>query len=186
MKTAQRKSTRPGRPVVLVGMMGSGKTRIGRAIAKAVRLPFCDTDDIIEEQAGMSIARIFETQGEQAFRDMETAVIRDVLARGGPVRVVSTGGGAVMRPENAELIFGRTHSIWMYADIPVLLQRVGRSNDRPLLRAPDPEKVLRDMAEVRYPVYGRAGLRVDTEAGDIETIVQSVLNFVDQKEQENE
>lgn len=163
------------RPVVLVGMMGSGKSRLGRMLGDALGLPFVDTDDLVVQAAGATIPEIFERAGESAFRDHETAVLRDVLGPGRRVCVVATGGGAVMRPENAALIFTDTLSIWARADIGVLLERVSRNADRPLLKAGDPEKILRDMAALRDPVYGRADIVLDTGAAGPSDILAAAI-----------
>lgn len=171
-----------GCPIVLVGMMGSGKTRLGRMLARVLDLPFTDTDDLVVAAAGVGIPQIFATKaGEAAFRQYEANAIRQVLLDDPVVRVISTGGGAVMRPENADLIFGHTISIWMQADIEVLLGRVGRHNDRPLLQTADPEKTLRDMAEIRYPVYRRADLVVDTGHGTPEQILAQTLRLLEER-----
>ena len=169
------------RPVVLVGMMGSGKTRLGRMLAQALGVPFLDTDDMVMAAAGAPIPEIFKTAGEAVFRQYEADAIRKVLKDGALPRVISTGGGAVMRPENADLIFGNTLSLWVQADIDVLLERVGRNNDRPLLQGSDPEKTLRDMAEIRYPVYGRADLVVDTGHGTPQQILSDTLKLIKEK-----
>lgn len=181
MSKANQLRSRLSRPVVLVGLMGSGKTRLGRMLARALRVGFIDTDDVVIQQAGADIPTIFETQGEPVFRDMEAAAIRDLLGGGDRrVQVISTGGGAPMRPENAALIFGDTVSIWTRADFPVLLERIGRSNDRPLLRNADPEKTLRDMAEIRYPVYRQADIVIDTDCGSIDDILSRTLARIEE------
>lgn len=181
MSKANQLRSRLTRPVVLVGLMGSGKTRLGRMLARALRVRFIDTDDVVIQQAGADIPSIFETQGEQAFRDMEAAAIRDLLEGADRrVQVISTGGGAPMRPENAALIFGDTISIWTRADFPVLLERVGRSNDRPLLRNADPEKTLREMAALRYPVYRQADIVIDTDAGSLNDILSRALARIEE------
>lgn len=168
------------RPIVLVGMMGSGKTRLGRMLARALEIPFQDTDEMIIAATGVDIPQIFEKEGEAGFRHYEAGVIRRVLQDDPAAGVISTGGGAVMRTENAELIFGNTHSIWVRADIDVLMERVGRNNNRPLLQTQDPEKTLREMAEIRYPVYGRAGMVVDTGIGTPEDALAYTLKCLEE------
>jgi len=171
----------PDRPIVLVGMMGSGKTRLGQMLAKALGVPFVDTDNMVVEAAGMGIPRIFAEQGEEAFRLQEEAAIRRVLKDDPVRRVISTGGGAVMRPENAALIFGRTLSIWTRAEIDVLVERVARNNNRPLLQNANPEETLRQMAEIRYPVYRRADMVVDTDGGTLEEVLARTLKLLEER-----
>ncbi len=169
------------RPVVLVGMMGAGKTRLGRMLGQALDLPFIDTDDMAVAAAGMDIPQIFATRGEAVFRQYESAAIRKVLQDEPVPRVVSTGGGAVMQQDNADLVFGKALSIWTRADIAVLLDRVGRKNDRPLLQNGDPEKTLRQMAEIRYPVYCRADLTVDTDGKMPDEILAHMLKLIEER-----
>jgi shikimate kinase len=180
MMKASEIGKRLHRPVVLVGMMGSGKTRLGRMLAKVLDLPFIDTDDVITHEVGTTIPQIFATQGEIAFRDYESAIIRRYLKDDNTIRVVSTGGGSAMRPENADIIFGNTLSIWARADIQVLLQRVGRNSNRPLLQNADPEKTLRDMAAIRYPVYQRARLVIDTGSQSPELVLEHTLRMIEE------
>lgn len=151
------------RPVVMVGMMASGKTRLGRDLARVLKLDFMDTDLMVEHHAGASISQIFENEGETVFRNLESQMIEEVLGHNPGPCVISTGGGAVVRPENAALIFGDTVSVWTRATIPLILSRTAQREDRPLLKNADPEKVLRDMAAVRYPLYGKANITIDVD-----------------------
>lgn len=161
------------RPLVLIGLMGSGKTRIGKALAGALGLPFVDSDDEIEKAAGMPIADIFDRFGEPYFRDGERRVIERLLDGG--VRVIATGGGAVMHPETAEKVWEDTISIWVRAEMPVMLERTARSDRRPLLRNGNPEEILSALAETRYPVYGKADIAVDSHNGPVEAILNQAL-----------
>jgi shikimate kinase len=146
------------RSVVLVGMMGAGKSTIGRRLAARLRLPFLDADIEIEAAAGMSIPDIFECHGEPHFRDGEARVIARLL-EGGPV-VLATGGGAFMREETRELIRDKAISIWLKADADIIMKRVKRRADRPLLQTPDPAATIGRLIEEREPVYRHADLTI--------------------------
>ncbi|MCB1556598.1 MAG: shikimate kinase [Alphaproteobacteria bacterium] len=161
------------RPIVLIGLMGAGKSRIGRMLAEALDLPFCDSDDEVEKAAGMSIPDIFECYGESAFRDGEKKVIRRLIEDG--IQVIATGGGAIMSSETAALIKDRALSVWIRADIPVILERTARTDKRPLLRVDNPEAVLRALAEKRYPVYAKADITVDSGNGEAEDVLNRAL-----------
>jgi shikimate kinase len=146
------------RSVVLVGMMGAGKSTIGRRLAARLRLPFLDADIEIEAAAGMPIPDIFETHGEPHFRDGEARVIARLLD-GGPV-VLATGGGAFMREETRELIRDKAISIWLKADADIIMKRVKRRADRPLLQTADPAATIGRLIEEREPVYRHADLTI--------------------------
>ena len=163
------------RPIVMVGMMAAGKSRLGYELASALKLPFIDIDKNIEAEAGMSVSGIFTKYGEPAFRDREAAMIVTIL-KGNPAPcVISTGGGAIMRPESAELIFGDTVSIWLKASIETIKIRASRRTDRPLLKNVDQDKVLGELAEKRYPVYGRATFTVETDHGDSNRALAEIM-----------
>ena len=148
------------RTIALVGLMGVGKSSVGRRLASALGLPFRDADTEVEAAAGRSIPEIFAALGEPAFRDGERRVISRLLE--GPPHVLATGGGAFMSPETRELIKSRAVSVWLKADLDVLAQRLGRKDSRPLLIGKDPMEVLRAQAEARYPVYAQADIVVET------------------------
>jgi shikimate kinase len=150
----------PGRTIVLVGLMGAGKTRIGRRIAARLKLPFFDSDRVIEAAAGETIEEIFANRGEHVFRDGERRVIQRLLA--GPVHVLATGGGAFMDPATRASVAARGVSVWLRADLDVLAARVARRGDRPLLKAGDPRAILAELIERRHPIYGEADLVVDS------------------------
>ena len=146
------------RCVVLIGMMGAGKSTIGRRMAARLRLPFLDADTEIETAAGMSIPDIFETHGEPHFRDGEARVIARLLD-GGPA-VIATGGGAFMREETRGRVRDKAVSIWLKADAEVIMKRVRRRTDRPLLQNADPEATVNRLLGEREPVYGTADLTI--------------------------
>jgi shikimate kinase len=151
------------RTVVLVGLMGAGKTKIGRRIAARLELPFFDSDDEIEAAAGETIEEIFANRGEAVFRDGERRVIARLLQ--GPVHVLATGGGAFMDPQTRRIIAQRGVSVWLRADLDVLFARVSRRTNRPLLKTPDPRAVLAELIERRHPIYAEADLTIDSGDG---------------------
>lgn len=161
------------RSIVLVGLMGSGKSTIGRRLAQRLGMRFADADDEIERAAGMTISDIFARFGEPHFRDGERRVIARLLA-GRPL-VLATGGGAFMNEETRALIKDSSLSIWLDADIPTLVERVARRQHRPLLKDRDPATVLRELAAVRNPVYAEAHLRVSSASNPHEHTVRSIL-----------
>ena len=148
------------RTITLVGLMGVGKTSVGRRLANALDLPFRDADHEVEVAAGRSIPDIFADLGEAAFREGERRVIARLLED--PPYVLATGGGAFMNPETRAVIRARSISVWLKADLEVLARRVSRKDNRPLLAGRDPLKVLSDQADVRYPAYAEADLVVET------------------------
>ena len=148
------------RTIALVGLMGVGKSSVGRRLASALDLPFRDADAEVEAAAGRSIPEIFADLGEPAFRDGERRVIGRLLE--GPAHVLATGGGAFMSPETRALIKARAVSVWLKTDLEVLARRVARKDSRPLLSGKDPLDVLRTQAEARYPTYAQADITVET------------------------
>jgi len=146
--------------IVLTGMMGAGKTCIGRRLAEKLGLPFVDADVQITEAAGCGISEIFKRHGEEAFRDGERRVISRLL--GEPIHVLSIGGGASMDPKTRALIAEQSVSVWLRADIELLLSRVLRHDTRPLLGKGDPREILEKLIEERYPVYAQADVIVDS------------------------
>ena len=161
------------RSIVMVGMMGCGKSSVGRRLAARLELPFVDADDEIETAAGRSIPEIFADHGEQHFRAGECKVIRRLLD-GGP-QVLATGGGAYMNAETRANIRNAGISIWLKADLPVLMRRVMRRENRPLLKAANPEEVMRGLIEVRYPVYAGADLTIESREVQHDVIVGEIL-----------
>jgi shikimate kinase len=148
------------RTIVLVGLMGAGKSCIGRRLAQQLDLPFIDADREIEAAAGCSIAEIFERHGEQGFRDGERRVILRLLED--PPHVLATGGGAFMDPETRAAIHAKAIAIWLRADLDLLVKRVSRRNDRPLLHGVDPRAKLAALMKERDPVYAEADIVVDS------------------------
>ncbi len=151
----------PDKPIVLVGLMGAGKTCIGRRLATHYGLPFTDADEEIAKAAGCSVEDIFELYGEKAFRDGEKRVIGRLLGEG--PRVLATGGGAFMDPEIRGRIKENAISVWLRADLEILIERTARRDDRPLLKNGDPRAVLGSLIDERYPVYAGADIVVDSD-----------------------
>ena len=148
------------RPIVLTGMMGAGKTVMGRRLAAHLGLDFVDSDNEIEAAAGMAISDIFARHGEPFFRDRENRVVERLIG-GGP-RVVATGGGAFIHPATRTAIKARSVSVWIKADFDVLMRRVRKRANRPLLWTPDPEGTLKRLMAERYPVYAEADVTVES------------------------
>ena len=163
----------PRRTIVLVGLMGAGKTKIGRRLSARLNLPFFDSDTEIEAAAGETIEEIFRNRGEAVFRDGERRVIARLL--GQPVHVLATGGGAFMDPATRALIIRRGVSVWLRADLDVLLARVARRNNRPLLQRQDPRTVLAGLIERRHPIYAEADVTIDSGEGPLELTTTRVI-----------
>jgi shikimate kinase len=153
--------------------MGAGKTKIGRRLAARLNLPFFDSDTEIEAAAGETIEEIFGNRGEAAFRDGERRVIARLL--GQPVHVLATGGGAFMDPATRALIVRRGASVWLRADLDVLIARVARRNNRPLLQRSDPRTVLAELIERRHPIYAEADVIIDSGEGPLEVTTTRVI-----------
>ncbi|WP_349665894.1 shikimate kinase [Phaeovulum sp. NW3] len=171
---AQDGGLRLTRPVVLVGMMGSGKTAVGTALARLLGVPFLDSDEEIERAAQMSVSEIFARDGEPFFRDRESEVLARLLA--GVPAVVSTGGGAFMAERNRAAIAERGVSVWLKADLDLLWNRVRHKNTRPLLRTSDPKGTLARLLADREPVYALAQVVVEAQPGlSIEDMAHKVI-----------
>ena len=168
---------RAPKTVALVGLMGAGKSSIGRRLAQALNLPFVDADTEIETAAGSTIDEIFSRDGEEAFRNGERRVIARLLDR--PPQVLATGGGAFMDPRTRALIGERAISVWLRADLDTLLTRVGRRNNRPLLKSGDPRAVLTKLMAERYPVYAEADITIDTVDGPPEATLARVVEGIE-------
>ena len=162
------------RSVVLVGMMGAGKSTIGRRLSARLRLPFLDADIEIEAAAAMSIPEIFETHGEPHFRDGEARVIARLLDSG--PAVIATGGGAFMREETRGRIRLQAVSIWLKADADIIMRRVKRRVDRPLLQTADPEATVGRLIEEREPIYQHADLTIWSRDVPHESIVDECMD----------
>lgn len=159
--------------IVLVGLMGVGKTTVGRRLARRLGLPFVDADHEIELAAGMHIADIFERFGEAHFRDGERRVIARMID--GPRRVIATGGGAFMNADTRALILARTTAVWLDSDLDTLVERVRRRNNRPLLHNRDAHEVLGELARVRNPVYALAPIHVVSQPSPHDNTVETIL-----------
>jgi shikimate kinase len=163
----------PPRTVALVGLMGAGKTTVGRRLAHALALQFIDADEAISTAAGRSIEDIFAERGECEFRRGERQVIARLLA--GPVHVLATGGGAFINPDTRTLMKTQAITIWLRAPLDVLIKRVMKRDHRPLLKEDDPEAVMQRLMDERYPIYAEADLTVDTANTPHHTAVATIL-----------
>jgi shikimate kinase len=165
---------RPDKSIILVGLMGVGKSTVGRRLAKKLKMKFVDADEEIERAAGMKIAEIFDRHGEAHFRDGERRVIARLVA--GPPRVIATGGGAFINEQTRQLILERCISVWLDAEIEILAARVSRGRDRPLLRGQDPLAVLARLADQRNPIYAEAHLIVRSATGPHDEVVERIVS----------
>lgn len=165
------------RPIVLVGLMGAGKTAIGRRVAAELRLPFVDSDHEIEAASRMSVPDLFEKYGEDEFRALEQRVIARLLHEG--ARVLATGGGAFMNDETRAAIREAAVSVWLKADLDTLMGRVVKRQNRPLLKSDNPRAVMEKLMVVRYPVYAEADVTVQTRDERREVIADEVIAAVD-------
>lgn len=163
----------PDRPIVLVGLMGVGKTTIGRRLAQRLGLDFIDADEAIEEAAGLTVTEIFEKFGEPYFRDGERRVIARLID--GTPKVIATGGGAFMNDKTRALILERAIAVWLEADLDTLVERVRRRSTRPLLKDRDPRKVLSELAAIRNPIYALAPIRVRSQPSPHDATVKAIL-----------
>ena len=170
---SQTLSWRTPKTLALVGLMGAGKSSIGRRLAQTLALPFTDADAEIEAAAGATIEEIFARDGEAAFRNGERRVIARLLE--GVPQVLATGGGAFMDASTRERLRQRAVSIWLRADLETLLSRVTRRGNRPLLKTGDPRAVLTRLMEERHPVYAEADVTVDTVDGPPEATLAKVI-----------
>ncbi len=160
--------------IVLVGLMGSGKSTVGRRLAARLDVPFVDADSEIESAAGCSVEDIFRLHGEAAFRDGERRVIRRLLA--GPVCVLATGGGAFIDPETSAAVKRQAISVWLQADLDILVERCARRGNRPLLARGDPRGILGRLLEERRPHYAKADIVVQSGTGPHEEVVDKIVD----------
>lgn len=165
------------RTIALVGLMGVGKSTVGRRLAKRLGLPFADGDIEIEAAAAMTVSDIFAELGEAEFRAGEARVMKRLLE--GPRMVLATGGGAILNPETRALLQTRAVTVWMRAELETVAQRVQRRDTRPLLRGRDPLTALRAMADVRYPVYATADVVVDVTGGAHVQAVEAIAEALE-------
>lgn len=171
-------NTAPGKIIVLVGLMGAGKSCVGRRVAQNLGVPFVDADVEVEKAAGCSIADIFEKYGEDAFRDGERRVIARLLD--GPVSVIATGGGAFIDDQTRALIHDKGLSVWLRADLETLVSRTSGRSHRPLLNVGDPKEILADLIKTRYPVYETADVVVETGAQSVNATCAQVLAAIEE------
>lgn len=169
------------RPVALVGLMGVGKTTVGRRLAEALAVPFRDADEEIEKAAGLSVSDIFAAFGEAGFRDGEQKVISRLLDDG--PQILATGGGAFVQPTTHDIIKQKAVTVWLKTDLRVIARRVAHRNHRPLLRDRDPMEVLREHEAKRYPFYARADITVDTgdqsHGKSVELVIGALKTFLE-------
>ena len=165
-------------PIVLVGLMGAGKTSVGRRLAEKLGIPFVDADHEIEAAAGKSIPEIFADHGEPYFREGERRVIQRLIGNG--AQVLATGGGAYMNDETRARIQDHGISVWLKAPLPLLMKRVMKRQDRPLLKTDDPEAVMRNLIDKRYPVYALADVTVESRDVQHGQMVNDVIRALAQ------
>jgi shikimate kinase len=178
LEPAQYEAMR-SRTLVLVGMMGAGKSSVGKRLANALDLPFRDADEEIERAAGRTISEIFALRGEAEFREGERRVIARLLDE--PPHVLATGGGAFMNPETRALVKKKGFSIWLKADPDVLARRVGRKDTRPLLRGKDPRHVLSELLALREPSYSQADMIVESSDGPHQGTVEVIIAMLKER-----
>lgn len=166
----------PPENIVLIGFMGCGKSTIGRALQQRLGYELVDMDQVIEERAGKPITAIFEEDGEPAFRDMESALLKELATASGGRRIISTGGGVVVRPENRESLRNLGYVVWLDAPASVIVERTGKTRSRPLLHAANPEDRIRTLMDERRPFYQEtAHLKLDTKGLDSNEVTTGIL-----------
>lgn len=161
------------KPIVLTGLMGTGKSAAGKMLAEKLKIPFFDSDQEIESRAGISINEIFELYGEEKFRETESKVIRELLEK--DTCVIATGGGALTTPDVLNAVKQKSLSIWLQTPIPVLLTRLEQTKNRPLLKKDNPQAVLEDLLEKRKSLYEQMDCHIKTDADDLK---QTLLNIL--------
>ncbi|WP_417320811.1 shikimate kinase [Emcibacter sp.] len=161
------------RSIALVGLMGAGKTTVGMRLARRLGIPFLDSDAEIEVAAGHTVSEIFEKYGEKDFRDGERKVINRLIT--GPNIVLGTGGGAFMDEDTRKTLKEKAVTVWLRADVELLVERTSRRDTRPLLQKGNPKQILRELAEKRYPVYAQADINVESGAGAHEEVVNNII-----------
>lgn len=177
LKTDRNEAAWAGRTVALVGLMGAGKSTVGRRLADRLRLGFTDSDNEIEKAAGLSVADIFALHGEEEFRRVEHKVLDRLL--NGPPQVLATGGGAYLNEKTRDLMREKAVTIWLNADLETLWKRVSRRSHRPLLRRPDAKEVLSDLFEQRGPIYGLADITVPSVDGPHSKTVNAIIKALE-------
>lgn len=173
----QKLADRLDRPIVLVGLMGAGKSTVGRRLAKRLGLPFVDSDDAIEDAAGFSAAEVFERFGEADFRDGERRLVARLID--GEIRVIATGGGAFVDARTRKLLNERAITVWLDAPVDILADRTGRRDTRPLLRNGNRQSTLEQLAEKRGPAYAEAHIRIRSGEGAHRDVVAAIVKAVE-------
>lgn len=168
------------RPVVMVGLMGAGKTSVGRALARRLGIPFVDSDKEIEAAAGCSVVDIFSMYGEEEFRRVEQRVIERLLDTPPALKVISTGEGAFITPAVREMVLERALSVWLRADLDLLVKRTGTRDTRPQLLNTDSRKILEQLIKERYGTYGLADITVETKDENLRKTLNKVLRAIEQ------
>lgn len=163
----------PNKSIVLVGLMGTGKSRVGRALAKKLAVEFWDSDQEIERASGYTISDFFKRFGEPAFRDGEAKVIERLLRQ--PPSVIATGGGAYTSDPVRHLCRQKAVTVWLQASVPVLVERTGRTQHRPLLKTGDPADILAAMNQKRSPLYAQADIHLNTDSQPVEAVVDMIV-----------
>lgn len=162
-----------GRSIVLVGLMGAGKTHVGKRLAALLDLPFVDTDQEIEEAARMSVAELFAAYGEPEFRALEARVVARLTD--GPQHVIATGGGAFINEETRRILKERSVTIWLKADLDTLMERVSKRPTRPLLKTADPRATMKKLMDARYPIYRTADIHIHSRNAKRDTIAREIV-----------
>lgn len=187
------KSSRPiiklEKPIVLVGLMGAGKTSVGRALARKLGVDFVDSDKEIETAAGCSVVDIFSMYGEEEFRRVETRVIERILDTEPAIKVISTGEGAFITPAVRQMVLSRATSVWLKADLDLLVKRTNFRNTRPQLLNTDSRKILAQLIDERYATYAMANITVETHDENLRktlnNTVKAITNFIKPKGEKN-
>jgi shikimate kinase len=174
VSNTKAKSPAITRPIVLIGLMGAGKSTVGRRLAKKLGLKFIDSDDEIEKAAGCSIEDIFERFGEAEFRQGEKRVLERLLDEA--PKVLATGGGAFMNDNIRARILTKSTAVWLRAGLESLFERTSRRGGRPLLKTADPRKTLENLINERYPVYGKAPIIIDTDDETLDSTVERIVD----------
>jgi len=166
----------PPENIVLIGFMGSGKSTVGRELQHRLNYPLVDMDHAIEQRAGKSITAIFSNEGEAAFRDMETDLLRELCNPAAPRRIISTGGGVVGREENRQLLKTLGFVVWLHAPTAVILDRTGKNRSRPLLNTEDPAARIETLMRERQPLYQESShLKLDTAGLDCGELATGII-----------
>jgi shikimate kinase len=169
-----------GDAIVLIGFMGAGKSSVGRTLARMTGLPRFDTDEVVAARFGLTVSEIFETQGEEAFREAEAEALRELADRRGAI--ITTGGGILLRPENADLVRELGTVVYLDADEETLFRRINRRATRPLLRTENPRATLTELLRVRLPLYrAAADIEVDTSFLTHDEVAKKILNHIENR-----